>query len=349
MSGSSDNAELPGLILPFGKTAGEAAFQQWSETVATVYDIDVAPEDVSDFRFGFSAWHFGSLVLGVSETDKIKFWRSPQTIARSGIDHYLVQVYEEGSFGTTVEARDMEVSAGDVWIVDLSRPVKIDPVSFRSTNLAIPRSILAPLLSDPDALHGLKISKDSPTGGLLSRYLTDLSAKARSMTPQEAASIAQSTVHLVAGCAGPSLDAADLARDGFSAAVLSRIKIGIDNDLGNPNLDATYLCAKFGVSRATLYRMFNPHNGVSAYVRQRRLARCFHELSNPLKIPDRVSEVAAKWGFANEGSFSRAFRDSFGLSPTDVRHAARRYSSMKSDGLQTDSELSQWLKRLMKV
>ncbi len=349
MSGSSDNAELPGLILPFGQTVGEAAFQQWSETVATVYDIDVAPEDVSDFRFGFSAWHFGSLVLGVSETEQIKFWRSPQTIARSGIDHYLVQVYEEGSFGSNVEGRDMEVNSGDVWIVDLSRPVKINPVSFRSTNLAIPRSVLAPLLSDPDSLHGLVLSKDSPTGGLLSRYLTDLSRKAPRMTPQEAACVAQATVHLIAGCAGPSVVAADPARDAFSAALLSRIKAGIDNDLGNPNLDATYLCAKFGVSRATLYRMFSPHNGVSAYVRQRRLARCFQELSNPLKIPDRVSEVAATWGFASDGSFSRAFRDAFGLSPTDARDAARRYSLMRSDGQHTDRELSHWLKRLMKV
>lgn len=349
MSESSDNAELPGLILPFGQTVGEAAFQQWSETVATVYDIDVPPENLSDFRFGFSAWHFGSLVLGVSETDKIEFWRSPRTIARSGIDHYLVQVYEDGHFGTNAEGREMEVNPGDVWIVDLARPVNVSPVSFRSVNLAIPRSVLAPLLSDPDALHGLKLSKDSPTGGLLSRYLIDLSRKARWMTSQEAISVAQSTVHLVAGCAGPSLEAADQARDGFSAALLNRIKAGIESDLANPNLDATYLCEKFGVSRATLYRMFSLHNGVSAYVRQRRLARCFQELSNPLKAPERVSEIAAKWGFGNEGSFSRSFRDTFGLSPSDARDAARRYSSMKPEGQQTDSELSQWLKRLMKV
>nr|WP_246715138.1 helix-turn-helix domain-containing protein [Aestuariivirga litoralis] len=335
--------------MPYGQTSGEEAFQQWSETVATVYDLDVARDEIADFRFGFSAWHFGSLVLGVSETDNIEFWRSPQTIARSGIDHYLVQVYEEGSFHSSVEGKDMVVDTGDVWIVDLSRPVKNDQVSFRSTNLAIPRSVLAPLLTDPDSLHGLKLSKDSPTGGLLSRYLTDLSKKAQMMTPDEAASVAQSTVHLIAGCAGPSIDAAELGRDGLSAALLSRIKTGIDSELANPELGADYLCGKFGVSRATLYRLFSSHDGVNTYIRQRRLARCFQELSTPQAVPRRVSEIAEKWGFANEGSFSRTFKQTFGISPSDARDAARRYSSIKTDALGVDSELSQWLKHLMKV
>lgn len=349
MTKSSDKPELPGLVLPFGQTVGEAAFQQWSETVATVYDLDVAREDVADFRFGFSAWHFGSLVLGVSETDKIKFWRSPQTIARSGIDHYLVQVYEEGRFASSVEGKDMLVDTGDVWIVDLSRPVKNDQVSFRSINLAIPRSVLAPLLTDSDALHGLKLSKESPTGGLLSRYLTDLSQKAKSMTPGEAASVAQSTVHLIAGCAGPSIDSAELVRDGLNAALLERMKTRIDGELANPNLGVDYLCGTFAVSRATLYRLFSPLDGVNAYIRQRRLARCFQDLSNPQMTQRRVSEIAERWGFTNEGSFSRAFRQSFGISPTDARDAARRFSAIKPDVTGGESELSRWLKHLMKV
>ena len=183
---SKSSAGQTRLFLPYGQTSGEAAFQNWSETVATVYDLDVSRQGVNDFRFGFSAWHFGSLVLGVSQSDRIKFWRSPQTIARSGIDHYLVQVYEQGSFRSHVEGQDMVVDTGDVWIVDLSRSVKNDDVSFRSTNLAIPRNVLAPLLRDPDAVHGMKLSPSSAIGRLLSRYLIDLSRQAKTMTPEEA-------------------------------------------------------------------------------------------------------------------------------------------------------------------
>jgi AraC-like DNA-binding protein len=351
LSKTSDPAGLPGLILPFGQTSGEAAFQQWSETVATVYDLDATRDDIDSFRFGFSAWHFGSLVLGVSETDKIKFWRSPATVARSGIDHYLVQVYEQGSFGSDVEGKDMVVERGDVWIVDLSRSVKNDQASFRSTNLAIPRSVLAPLLPDPDALHGMKLSGSSATGGLLSRYLSDLSKQAKTMTPEEAVSVAQSTVHLIAGCVGPSIEAAGLAREGLGAAVLGNMKSCIDRELANPEMGSEYLCKRFAVSRATLYRLFKPYEGVNSYVRQRRLARCFHEIAAPQNVSRRISDIAGKWGFTNEASFSHAFRQAFGISPSEARDAGRSFSATRRDNGKNESgdgELSLWLQRLMK-
>ena len=205
-------SRLPGLVLPYGRTQGEAAFQEWSETVATIFDLDTSQDELANFQFGFSAWHFGALVLGVSESDKISFRRSAQTVSRSGVDHYLVQVYQTGGLASEVEGEGVEVSAGDVLILDLARTVDIHETSFRSTNLAIPRSLLAPLLKDPDGLHGLKLPGASPLGGLLSRYLVDLSAQTSRMTQAEAASSAQATVNLIAGCAGPALDAGDLAR-----------------------------------------------------------------------------------------------------------------------------------------
>lgn len=351
-SDKPDPAEqgLPGLVLPYGQTSGEAAFQQWSETVATVYDLDAAREDIRDFRFGFSAWHFGSLVLGVSESDKIKFWRNPQTIARSGIDHYLVQIYEEGRFGSHVEGNDMVVETGDVWIVDLSRSVQNEQVSFRSTNLAIPRSVLAPLLPDPDALHGLKLSGASATGGLLSRYLTDLSRQAKTMTPDEAVSVARSTVHLIAGCVGPSIEAAGLAREGLGAAVLGNMKSYIETELANPDLGPDHLCKTFAVSRATLYRLFTPYGGIQGYIRQRRLARCFHDIASPQNASRRISEIASHWGFTNDTSFSHMFRQSFGISPREARDAGQSFMATYKDkaGNGGDGELSQWLQRLMK-
>lgn len=342
---------LPGLVLPYGQQSGEAAFQQWSETVATVYDLDASPEDIRDFRFGFSAWHFGSLVLGVSESDKIRFWRSPQTIARSGIDHYLVQIYEEGSFGSHVEGNDMVVETGDVWIVDLSRSVQNEQVSFRSTNLAIPRSMLAPLLSDPDALHGMKLSGNSATGGLLSRYLSDLSRQAKTMTPEEAASVARSTVHLIAGCVGPSIEAAGRAREGLGSAALGNMKSYMEKELANPDLGPDHLCQTFAVSRATLYRLFAPYGGIRGYIRQRRLAHCFHDIAAPQNASRRISEIAGTWGFTNDASFSHMFRQAFGISPSEAREAGHSFAAAHKDedgNGSAEGELSHWLQRLMK-
>ncbi len=54
------------------------------------------------------------------------------------------------------------------------------------------------------------------------------------MTLAEAASIAESTIHLVAGCAGPSHEARSITRNGFAVASLAAIRRYIDAQLHNP-------------------------------------------------------------------------------------------------------------------
>lgn len=345
---------LPGLVLPYGRTTGEEAFQEWSETVATIFDLDIAPAEVDRFRFGFSAWHFGSLVLGCSHSDRINFRRSAMTINRSAVDHYLVQVYQTGGLVAEAEGEQVNVQPGDVWILDLSRTVQTAETSFRSTNLAIPRNVLAPLLKDPDALHNLRLDHASPLGGLLSRYLVDLAGQTERMTPDEAVSAANSTVHLIAGCVGPSIDAGDFIRQGVASATLSAIRTYIDAELANPTLGADSICRHFGLSRAALYRLVQPLGGVQAHIRRRRLGRCFHEIVTPRAHSARISEIGCRWGFGDEASFSRAFREAFGMSPTEARSAGReRYARMTTDpsgeAVVGESELSLWIRDLMRL
>jgi AraC-like DNA-binding protein len=352
MTNPQSVGELPCLILPWGKNSGESAFQEWSETVATIFDLDATPDSIDDFRFGFSAYHLGSLVLGVSHSDPIKFRRAKQTIARSGIDHYLVQVYQTGGLFAETEGQEMKVAPGDVWILDLSREADIKETTFRSTNLAIPRSLLAPLLGNADGLHGLKLSADSALGGMLSRYLVDLAQQAPRMEAAEAISMAEATIHLVAGCIGANDGAQDLVRSGFAKATVAEIRKFIEEQLANPALDVELICKQFGLSRASLYRLCEPLGGVHAHIRRRRLARCFQELVTPGPNPARISQIGFRWGFSDEASLSRAFRAMYGLSPSEARaegyvHYAR-IAFGESGNPAGESELSKWIRDLMK-
>jgi AraC-like DNA-binding protein len=353
MSQSQTQRGLPGLVLPYGRVTGEEAFQEWSETVATIFDLDTSLENIDQFRFGFSAWHFGSLVLGLSHSDRIKFGRSSMTIGRSAVDHFLVQVYQTSGLVAEAEGKAVTVQPGDVWILDLSRTVQTAETSFRSTNLAIPRSVLAPLLKDPDALHNLKLDRESPLGGLLSRYLVDLAGQTHRMTPDEAVSAAESTVHLIAGCAGPSMDSIDFVRQGVANATLSAIRTYIDAELANPSLGVDGICRQFGLSRAALYRLVQPLGGVQAHIRRRRLGRCFHEIVSPRPDAARISEVGFRWGFGDEASFSRAFREAFDMSPSEARAAGReryaRVTNLRGPAAIGESELSQWIRDLMRL
>ena len=82
------------------------------------------------------------------------------------------------------------------------------------------------------------------------------------------------------------------------------------------------LCRELGMSRSSVYRLLESEGGVARYIQRHRLAECFAQLSDPSNTKP-VVEIADESGMPDPSSFSRAFRREFGLSPTDVREAAR--------------------------
>lgn len=88
---------------------------------------------------------------------------------------------------------------------------------------------------------------------------------------------------------------------------------------------ADAICKIVGVSRRTLYRLFETEGGVLHYIQSRRLERIRSILANPSDTR-RISEIAAEFGFLRGDHFARVFKQQFGQSARDLRQ------SVKSDG-----------------
>ena len=76
-----------------------------------------------------------------------------------------------------------------------------------------------------------------------------------------------------------------------------------------------------GLSRSTLYRLFESVGGVAAYIQRERLRAARDALCSPDNIRP-IHAIAEACGFADASVFSRAFRHAFGCSPRDARAAA---------------------------
>lgn len=342
---------LPIFSLGGATAAGKAGFEAWRTLVSPVFVADLHERtDPSRFDIDFTAAHLGPLILGRTHSVSQRFARDAATVARSGVDHVIVQTYVGGSNHVTAEGESFEVGAGEVWFFDMARTVATETTPrFHNVSLTLPRALIEPLVSDVDALHGLKLDASRPTTGLLAQHLRTLADTMASMTAREAAAVVDATVHLVAGCAGVRTDAREMAGEAVSGALLARIRRGIDAHLGDPDLGPDLLCRLHGVSRARLYRLFEPIGGVADYIRRRRLRRAFLDLASPAERDTRVATIGYRWGFANEATFSRAFKTRFGLSPSEVRAgdgillAAAGVPSDNLDG----RLLEQWMRDLM--
>ncbi|MFD0359165.1 helix-turn-helix transcriptional regulator [Streptomyces sp. NPDC127110] len=114
-----------------------------------------------------------------------------------------------------------------------------------------------------------------------------------------------------------------LAVEARETALLARIDAFVDHNLGDPVPAA--VAARHGISLRRLQLLFRDRGeSPAARIRQRRLERCRAELADPGLLGRPVHEVAGRWGFANPSVFSRAFRDAYGVSPTEYRREAAR-------------------------
>lgn len=113
-------------------------------------------------------------------------------------------------------------------------------------------------------------------------------------------------------------DVADLDAADASEVRSAAIQRYIEANINNPLLGPSQLCELFGLSRASLYRLFDKADGVKAYIARRRTHLAMAELCRSPARPGSVRSVAEKFGFHDRRQFNRAFRKFIGTTPISV-------------------------------
>jgi len=91
--------------------------------------------------------------------------------------------------------------------------------------------------------------------------------------------------------------------------------------LRTPTFRPAILCRLVGMSRSSLYRLFEGVGGIARYIQSQRLLEARAVLSDPANTQP-ISEIAEDLCFADASSFSRTFKREFGHTPGEVRSAA---------------------------
>lgn len=301
----------------------QANVAAWREAVATLFEVDeLAAGESGPFRADLQSYVMGPVLFGRSRASGQRFRRTAETVARSGVDHIVVQLYVKGGYQGVVGALPIRVEPGDICVLDLAQTLETRATAFENFNLVIPRPMIDRRVPQPEALHGLVLPADSVLTRLLARHFVTLFDCAPRMTFDECAAVVEGTISLIVACLSGELERRDAARGDAGNLSLIRIRQHIEARLEAADLSADSVAAHFGLSRATLYRMFSPLGGVAEHIRSRRLHRAFFDLAAATADGPRVGEVARRWNLGSETNFSRAFKAAYGVSPKAARAAA---------------------------
>ena len=89
----------------------------------------------------------------------------------------------------------------------------------------------------------------------------------------------------------------------------------IEQNLERPDLSSRVLLDQFGVSRASLYRMFEPFGGVRNYLTERRATSALIDIANGDAQRGCIVVACERWGFSSPANFNRTIQRLFGNSP----------------------------------
>ncbi|MGE6740513.1 helix-turn-helix domain-containing protein [Allorhizobium pseudoryzae] len=291
----------------------EHRFEAFRSRINTMFDMqDPDPDARRSFAGGIESVNMGAMLISSMRTQTFRFERPRQRLVRDFLDHILLRVDLAGPL-------DQNGRPAALTVLDLGRVSEGGMTPAHNVSVVFSRASLGPAAEDISRLHGESLTY--PTAIFLADHILSLFRMGRNVeaetVPQELLSL---TPTLVAACLDPQQISIRRARNDIDTMMLVRARDFIQSNLSSPMLTPDLVAREIGVSRATLYRLFDPAGGVARVIREARIKAAARSLTRA-GADTRIGDIAHAFCFASDAHFSRAFKAQFGCTPREFRTA----------------------------
>ncbi|MEU5698653.1 helix-turn-helix domain-containing protein [Streptomyces aurantiacus] len=279
-----------------------------------------------DFRARMRVLHLGELQVSALAYSHLGIARTAKLIRQSDPEVYLINYFLGGEGVVSPDQNETTLRVGDLLVMDSSFPyrgdVHADPGRWSHVTVQFPRRLLPLPEKQVRPLFAAPISGRRGMGGVFTRWLTDLNARAAEFTPADIPTLTSVTLDLLASVIAHCLEAVEtLSPEARRTALRAQISAFVEQHLADPALTPQALADAHHISLRLLQQMFaEDDTSPAAWIRHRRLERCRLDLTNPQLHAHPVQAIAARWGLTDPAHFSRLFRATYGTPPRDYRN-----------------------------
>ncbi|MDT3397962.1 helix-turn-helix domain-containing protein [Streptomyces sp. B1866] len=306
-------------------------FPWWYDlTASTLVPVALHSAHAADFRATADVLELGTSRITSMTYQPMTVERTPKLIRRSDPEYYHLALTVQGTVHLSQSGRETAFRTGDLMLYDTCRPFEglwtAGTGTVARIVAQIPKSLVPARPSLVDRLLATRLPDDCGFRGLLTHFLTHVTAQAHRYQPSDVPRLSGILVDLLAATVADRLDApAILTPESRQRTRALSIHAYIGRHLGDPGLSPARVAAAHHISLRELHRIFQAQGAtVAAYIRRQRLEATRNDLADPRLASLPVHAIAARWGFPRPGDFSRAFRAAYGMPPRDYRHAALR-------------------------
>jgi AraC-like DNA-binding protein len=276
----------------------------------------------------------GAVSVADVSSSALEIRRQQKMIGSSDQELLHVAVARHGFGYLRQDGREVWMRPGEPVIYETARPFQVrfdEP--WEASVITVPRSMIALSRAESSELTARPLSKGMPLNSALSSAVLDMVDYIESipaaLAPRLLTDLADLALALVRNEVRRQEQVADLTTSmrwtaqPRAEALVTQIREYVEANLSDPALSPTKIAAANHISLRYLHKLFASESmSISAYVRQRRLHQCAHNLSDPGLAGIPVTVLARRVGFGDFRGFGRAFKATYGMCPTDYRMAA---------------------------
>lgn len=315
--------------LPTEDIPPEERFACWHELIWNSF----APTDwSSDYADRYHIKHrmleIGDVQIWEASISTSTLKRTEKLIRKSDPEKVCIAFNRRGVLLGDTAGRQMVCGPGDLYCHDTSHPSKMmfrsaeDRRSFDGLTVMVPRRNLSLARRNVDQVVGRRISANVGMGALLSTFISQLAHNSTSFGVNDGSRLEFVVGDLVsATLAGTMDDLGCVPEESRRNALLLSVKEFMLQNLSDPELTPSAVAAAHHISISYLHRIFQHEEiTVAAWIRQRRLAQAYAKLTDAAHYAVPIHAIASLSGFARAADFTRAFRNAYGMSPTECRN-----------------------------
>ncbi|WP_417773486.1 helix-turn-helix domain-containing protein [Stappia sp.] len=340
---------IPRSVFTLDAVAPAERFALWRDSINCLFEVD-APREVraQDFSARVESCVLGDIAVASTRTLAQSWARTPGVLARDGMDHFMIQIYERGRMRFSHRGQEREFGQNALVVFDLAQEMCSETTDMANLSLLLPRALLEPQLKHGADRHMQVLeTAGNPLARLLFDHMKTLQSLSDQFSVPQAGEVSAASVALVAACLNGTPPEEGAREAGVAFSFLTRARQRIEEHLSDPDLTPGHVARLAGVSRTRLYEMFEPFGGVHAYIRERRLRMAMRMLVDPRFSERPISVIAGVCGFTNDSAFSRAFRTRFGITAREMRAGPVQNSPLAEGiGRPVDRRYESWVRTL---
>ncbi|MCI1838832.1 MULTISPECIES: helix-turn-helix domain-containing protein [Achromobacter] len=300
----------------------------WQENISNTFvPLEVSAADPSHFRSSVAVDALGWMQICEMRTGAQRVRRTKTLAERAEASGYKVTLQLDGRSEIRQAARTALLMPGEWGIYDTTRPYEVDvddnahflvmQVPGKQSEAWLPamRNAVARSFS---ARHGCgRMAMDLLRVALSEHaHLSDSAARDAANAVMQMMGL---DISERAGGGGPQ-DPAELRQ-----AQLRRVQQYLIENLHDPELSPATAAVALRVSRRYLYNLFAQAATTPAdFILGARLERCRDMLADTAQTARQIGEIAFRHGFSDAARFSHAFRNRYGVSPSEYRRQGRQ-------------------------